>query len=720
MKFGSPWYGARFGAWWVLLWMVAEGVFRTFSGESAGLIGLSPLVGVPAMLAVGAVLEFLWTLWRKPVALVQAWVAEDVFARRPVAVSAGLAAMSLALVWAVCTYFLTVFINVRVKQPHFETLLSVGLSLALFIAISAFLPALMHVLRTVHRWVFRGKTRWLPVAFKVAVVLAALAGLSAVGWFGYGKRDVLLRLPWVFAGPPLAALFLALLTRRLVKTSAVSWMTQGLILGHLVYALLPNSVVSLRNKVSSGQGLAALIQNVLIKATDFDRDGSSGLYMGIDCGPFNADVGPEAHDVLDNGIDENCDGLDAQAALLPRTGSRFHPIQPPQKLPNIVLVTTDALSYAHTNLGAYPENITPNLASFAAKSTNFTNAHANAPTTYMALPMLLTGRWYPELPVLPEANGGPFGLGEDLPSIVKILKEKGYESVFVPGHNYFGPNSWVGVASGFDQIDMSGPTGYAHSASRVTNTVLKHLRKPKTKPLFLWVHYFDHHEPYYFPSGGKKFPVPPGPRGELISNYNSEIFSTDKEWGRLFRYIENQPEDEYLVVFTSDHGEAFDDIHAKKPHSHCIRNTETHVPLIIRTPHQRGTTIDGLASHLDVAPTLLNYLGIEPPPEMPGESLIPSLLQGKDPEKQAIFLSYYLPSRRDPADAFMQYGARGENFLYFHDRDASVTSVFANDDVLNNQPLAFEPEGEPLMLKLYAEEIFHAQQVKPRALFNRK
>jgi arylsulfatase A-like enzyme len=690
------------------------------NGESWSLIVLSPVVGIGLGAGLGFIGFVLFSLWKAPLARIRPHIVANPLAPW----IAGSTMMVMGTIWWLASYRASLLINAKIQQAYFESTLSVSVSAALLVILGMMSPlvwALFH--RFFQKFVFshrpfrRNLTRGvLALGFVVLAVVAFKLGSK--------KADMLQRLPWVYVFPPLAALVLSVLIQRfgLLNRRIALRILALTALCHLGFAFLPVQYASLRNTINATPSLARLQLKSLISLSDVDRDGESNIYMGQDCRPFDRTGGPSAYDVPDNGIDEDCDGIDTLSAALPKLGQNFHSLKKPGKSPNIILITTDALSFDHTTPGGYQHDVTPTLAKFAANATVFTRAYAPAPTTYMSIPMLQTGLWYPELKITSGTNSGsyPFGLSSENKTMASRLKALGYDTVFVPGQRYFGKENWPGLATGFDEVDMAGTTNFAHAAIPTTNRVLTHLKEKRDKPLFIWVHYFDHHEPYFMPSGGKKFPIEEGPLGDKISKYNSEVERTDREWGRIFDYVAAQPADQNIVIFTSDHGEAFDELHLQKPHSHCIRESETHVPLIIQTALQRGTRIDGLASHLDILPTVLNLLGEKPPENMPGESLVPALVQGKSPEKEAVFVSFYDPTRLDPKSAFMQYGAQGKDFLFFHNRDDAFTSLTKVGDSLGTHPIDMPQSGEQYMLRLYAEKLFHELQDNSPALFNRQ
>ena len=102
--------------------------------------------------------------------------------------------------------------------------------------------------------------------------------------------------------------------------------------------------------------------------------------------------------------------------------------------------------------------------------------------------------------------------------------------------------------------------------------------------------------------------------------------------------------DDSLIIFTSDHGEMLG--------SHglfqkmCMYEESARVPLYIKLPKKgmsgkmaAGTVVDQVVSHVDVMPTLCDYLGIRPKHQMDGRSLFP-LLRGERMEKKAAYIQY--------------------------------------------------------------------------------
>jgi arylsulfatase A-like enzyme len=92
--------------------------------------------------------------------------------------------------------------------------------------------------------------------------------------------------------------------------------------------------------------------------------------------------------------------------------------------------------------------------------------------------------------------------------------------------------------------------------------------------------------------------------------YDSEINYTDIYLGKLFDFLkEKKILDDFIVIITADHGDAFG-LHGYYKHGRSVYNDQMWVPLIIRFPDVEPRIIEHEVSHLDIIPTVLDYLGI--------------------------------------------------------------------------------------------------------------
>ncbi len=95
-----------------------------------------------------------------------------------------------------------------------------------------------------------------------------------------------------------------------------------------------------------------------------------------------------------------------------------------------------------------------------------------------------------------------------------------------------------------------------------------------------------------------------------------------------------------LIVFSSDHGEFLGD-HYLVEKAHYF-DEAMHVPLIVRDPgaENPGSRIDAFTESIDIAPTILEYLGADIPNRVMGSSVLSAARSGVDGGKEAIYYEY--------------------------------------------------------------------------------
>ncbi len=243
-------------------------------------------------------------------------------------------------------------------------------------------------------------------------------------------------------------------------------------------------------------------------------------------------------------------------------------------------------------------------------------------------------------------------------------------------HYYFGKR-WKGITQGFDKVDEDPSKGWTNAkslnADRVTDAALQALRRRGTKPLFLWVHYYDLHAPITDPKGGPRYGKKPTDR------YDAELSFTDGHVGRLLEGIQNELSGEALVVMSADHGVGFDlPRHATTGYGMDLSSVVLQVPLAFNARFIRARRLSGLCSTLDILPTLANVVARETPMVVRGFSLIPEISDGKTLRPQLLFGQMYVAEakhrNRDPLGIV---SARTPELNLVLDRVTGRVSAFA-------------------------------------------
>ncbi len=143
------------------------------------------------------------------------------------------------------------------------------------------------------------------------------------------------------------------------------------------------------------------------------------------------------------------------------------------------------------------------------------------------------------------AGGGPA-------TLAGRLRQAGYATAaFVSGHPLA---AGFGLERGFehydDRLDAGKPGRLERPAAETTRAALEWLvaRDESPKPWFLWVHYWDPHDPYTPPPGFERS----GPHGA----YHGEVAYVDRAIGDLRRGLKAGGSRRTLTVFAADHGES--------------------------------------------------------------------------------------------------------------------------------------------------------------------
>ena len=104
--------------------------------------------------------------------------------------------------------------------------------------------------------------------------------------------------------------------------------------------------------------------------------------------------------------------------------------------------------------------------------------------------------------------------------------------------------------------------------------------------------------------------------------YRNALHYVDAQVGRLIEHLKNTGQwDETIFVLVGDHGQAFFE-HGFAAHGNELYEELLRTPLIIRSPKMKFGLRSGLAQHVDIAPTILDLLGLPPHPGFQGLSLM--------------------------------------------------------------------------------------------------
>jgi arylsulfatase len=356
--------------------------------------------------------------------------------------------------------------------------------------------------------------------------------------------------------------------------------------------------------------------------------------------------------------------LAAQTARPPAADAASGSSGPPSPRP-VVLVSIDSLRADRCSAwGHRPEHgtqsTTPFLDRVCAAGVRFADAQSTSSWTLPAHVSLMTGMHGLEHGV--RSRG--VRLSDDAETLAERLRDAGYRTAGFFSGPFLHP-AW-GLAQGFERYeaapdDLRGDDATravldvrpgllaelhershddARTSERVVDLALAWLDGVAAdEPFFLFLHLWDPHYDYEPPPEVAAAFLPEDEarrsfhgftgdweRGELAfvqALYDAEIRATDDQIARLWRGLEQRGFAERAVlVVTADHGDEFFE-HGDKGHRKTLWEEVTHVPLALRADGlvPAGKTVTTPVSLVDVAPTLLDLVGIAPWSDRQGVSL---------------------------------------------------------------------------------------------------
>lgn len=349
-----------------------------------------------------------------------------------------------------------------------------------------------------------------------------------------------------------------------------------------------------------------------------------------------------------------------------------------EKLPNIILMTGDGINAAKLSLYGLGKDTTPFLKELAETSLVAENNFSNAQGTIGSTTSILTGKYPADTRILASTD---ILKGEDAyQHLPGILESYGYYTVQL-NFTYYADAYRINIQDGFIEANGESPVRneiqsslakllptdhyyfmreiYSRISDRLehlfyikkmTNPFLQVTESPEKfndqdkldylfslldsskQPIFVHIHWMGTHGPKYYPtrqifSQGQDVKL----QGKYVDDfYLDSILDFDGAVSQIFYGLQSRSLlDKSILVVGSDHTQ---------------RWSIARIPLLIHFPNdEHAGQVTENTQNLDIAPTLLNYIGIPQPIWMPGQPIFDTL----DPTR-LIFLVAIPDSSRDP------------------------------------------------------------------------
>lgn len=371
------------------------------------------------------------------------------------------------------------------------------------------------------------------------------------------------------------------------------------------------------------------IHRLLERELDRGRDEDRGWQRSV------LDVAPFAGQQVEVRLDARGD---PDHLVLPAWGGAVLAAGRPER-PNLILISLDTLRARSLGVYGYQRDTSPFLDRLARESTVFEHAMTTAATTGPAHMSMFTGLYPPRHGVM----GGMEDRDPEYSTIAQRLRAGGYHTAAFTENGFLIRHT--GAGDGFTRYtenrgkELMTPPG---DAQVTFSQVRDWLQNDPPRPFFLFVHTYQVHSPYeppapydaLFEGDGAAGPEDDRARRDR-DNYDREIRLLDDELERFFGDLRSLGlARDTVVVITSDHGEEFGE-HGFLQHSSALFDEVMHIPLLVWGPGRipAGRRVAGVASLIDIHPTLLEIAGLPPAADVDGLSLLPATQSGALPDR---------------------------------------------------------------------------------------
>lgn len=333
---------------------------------------------------------------------------------------------------------------------------------------------------------------------------------------------------------------------------------------------------------------------------------------------------------------------------------------------NVIVLIVDSLRADHTQLYGYDRPTTPFLASLFASG-------------HLRKVELATS-------ICSESNCGILStlfskpLGRQIVGDFKLydlLHDQGYKTYFVLS----GSHDWLGLREKYGHemdfyFDGRDSKVFSKADDRLIFEGLDKVPAHRDFPAFFYIHLMSAHKLGFKQDEYRKFePTAPQPdwealmrgkfdRPAVVNEYDNGIVQADDEIRKIFEVLRKKSYlDDSLVVILADHGEGLGE-RGDYGHVKALYSEYIHIPLLF---YDEGSTkYENLkfANQLDVAPTVIDRLGLAPVPCWQGSSLLSPKIRSFSTHQTLLGEPCFAVEYRTEAKTYQYLSCRNREELY--------------------------------------------------------
>ncbi|HDH96393.1 MAG TPA: hypothetical protein ENF73_01540 [Proteobacteria bacterium] len=313
-----------------------------------------------------------------------------------------------------------------------------------------------------------------------------------------------------------------------------------------------------------------------------------------------------------------------------------------KRRPHIFLIVIESLTDEFIETERQGKPVMPFLSRFRGRCLNFTRAYSPSPFSALAEPAIYLSL-YPmqQLEMLSNSTGDEgLPLEYSHPYLQQVLHELGYTTaVFSSQNENWGRMiRWTKtpyVDYFFHSLNMDGvKVGTGGERKLLDEYTVKHALDwidntwDKSSPIFLLLNFQRSHFPYWTPPPWDSYFTPskidfpfsyinyPEDKVEIVKNvFFNALHYVDYHLGVFLKGLQDRGMlDDSIVIITGDNGESFYE-HGHPAHGLSLYESQVHIALMFCAPGLiEPGRFEHLVSHVDVLPTLMGILGVDPYP----------------------------------------------------------------------------------------------------------
>jgi uncharacterized sulfatase len=314
--------------------------------------------------------------------------------------------------------------------------------------------------------------------------------------------------------------------------------------------------------------------------------------------------------------------------------------------PNIVLIISDDHAWTDYSFMGHPHLRTPNIDRLADEGLTFTRGYVPSSLCCPSLASIITGLFpHQHLitsndPPMPRGMKGRqfydtprYKVGREVmnrqldavPTLPRLLADAGYVSLQT-GKWWQGNYKRGGFTHGMTRGDRHGDDGI-QIGRKTMQPIYDFIARARheNQPFFVWYAPMMPHQAHNPPPRFRKRYEKTAPSPH-VARYWGMVEWFDDTVGQLLKHLDDEGlADNTIVIYVTDNGwitnpetGSYAANSKQSPYDGGLRT-----PIIVRWPSRvKPQRSDSLASSLDIAPTLLSAVGLNPTTQMPGVNLL--------------------------------------------------------------------------------------------------